>query len=295
MLIQNEFGPVTFIPGDNSGSYPHCHSLYVQGDVNLLIDPASNRDQLRQIRDTSGVDAVFLSHWHEDHFMHLELFEGKELWIPTLDAEPLQSLDRFFDAYGMNEDERLPWTKTINEVFRFKPRTADRLIENTEVIDLGGTTVEVIHTPGHTPGHCSLYFREQEILFLGDYDLTAFGPWYGDTGSDIDATIASVNKLRSIDARLWIASHGKGMFESVPADLWDAFVGVIDQRDQKLLDFLSQPRTMTDVVEARIVYRKKREPKEFYDFGERAIMGKHLERLMRLGIVASDGTSYEKT
>jgi hydroxyacylglutathione hydrolase len=293
--METQFGPVRFIPGDNSGNYPHCHSLYIQGDVKLLIDPASNRDRLVQIRDTSGVDVVFLSHWHEDHFMHLDLFEGKELWIPTLDAEPLQSLDHFFDAYGMNADERPPWTKTIQELFHFKPMTADRLIETTEVFDLGGTTVEVIHTPGHTPGHYSLYFQEQGILFLGDYDLTAFGPWYGDTRSDIDATIASVNKLRSIDARLWIASHGKGVFESVPADLWDAFVGVIDQRDQKLLDFLSQPRTMIDIVEARIVYRKKREPKEFYDFGERAIMGKHLDRLMRLGVVVSDGSSYERT
>jgi hydroxyacylglutathione hydrolase len=293
--MEKKFGPVAFIPGDNSGNYPHCHSLYVEGDVKLLIDPASNRDRLTQIRDTSGVDAVFLSHWHEDHFMHLDLFEGKELWISRLDAEPLQSIDLFFDAYGMNADERPPWTKTIYELFHFKPRAADRLIGSTEIVDLGGTTVEVIHTPGHTPGHCSLYFREQGILFLGDYDLTAFGPWYGDTHSDIDATIASVNKLRCIDARLWIASHGKGVFESAPPDLWDTYVGVIDQRDQKLLDFLSEPRTMTDIMEARIVYRKKREPKEFYDFGERAIMGKHLERLIRLGTVAFNGGSYERT
>lgn len=293
--MENRFGALTFIPGDNSGNYPHCHSLYIDGKVKLLIDPASNRERLIQIRENSGVDAVFLSHWHEDHFMHLDLFEGKELWISELDAEPLQSLERFFDAYGMNADERPPWTKTMYDMFHFKPRAADRLIEATETLDLGDMEVEIVHTPGHTPGHCSLFFREQKILFLGDYDLTPFGPWYGDSRSDIDATIASVNKLRSIDADLWIASHGKGLFENVQEDFWETYVGVIHERDRKLLDLLKEPRTMSQIVDARIVYRKKREPKEFFDFGERAIMGKHLERLIKQGLVVVDNGTYRQT
>ncbi len=290
--METRFGALTFIPGDNSGNYPNCHSLYIDGRVKLLIDPASNRDRLTQIRDKSGVDAVFLSHWHEDHFMHLDLFDGKDLWISELDAEPLQSLDHFFDAYGMDADERPPWTKTMHDQFHFKPRAANRLIQSAEILDLGGVVAEVIHTPGHTPGHYSLYFREQKILFLGDYDLTSFGPWYGDARSDIDATVASVNKLRSIDADLWLASHGKGVHENVSTDLWDAYVSVIDTRDQKLLELLKEPRTISQVVDARIVYKKKREPKEFFDFGERAIMGKHLERLIKRGLVAFDEGAY---
>jgi glyoxylase-like metal-dependent hydrolase (beta-lactamase superfamily II) len=293
--METRFGPVMFIPGDNNGNYPCCNSLYVEGDTKVLIDPASNRDQLQRILDTSGVDAVWLSHWHEDHFMHLDMFEGKDLWISELDAEPLQSLDHFFDAYGMNTDERPPWTKTIYDTFHFRPRAANRFIRASEFIDLGGTTIEVILTPGHTPGHTALYFLELGILFLGDYDLTAFGPWYGDARSDLDATIKSVNKLRTIEARLWIASHGVGIYDSLPPDMWDRYLSVIDERDEKLLDFLKEPRTLSDIVEKRIVYRKKREPKEFYDFGERAIMNKHLERFIRRGLVAFDGSVYQGT
>ena len=203
--METRFGPVMFIPGDNNGNYPCCNSLYVEGDTKVLIDPASNRDQLQRILDTSGVDAVWLSHWHEDHFMHLDMFEGKDLWISELDAEPLQSLDHFFDAYGMNTDERPPWTKTIYDTFHFRPRAANRFIRASEFIDLGGTTIEVILTPGHTPGHTALYFLELGILFMGDYDLTAFGPWYGDARSDLEATIKSVNKLRR-------SRHGYGLF-----------------------------------------------------------------------------------
>lgn len=293
-IMEQRFGPVLFVPGDNRGNYPNCNSLYVEGAVKILIDPSSNRDRLGQLCDTPGVDAVLLSHWHEDHLMHLDLFEEKPLWMCAADAEPLLSLDRFLDAYGMNDEERDPWIKTMYEVFHFKPRTPQRMIDGGEVIDLGGVTVQVVHTPGHTPGHCALFFREEEILFLGDYDLTAFGPWYGDTHSDIDKLLASVEELKSMQARTWLASHGDGVFLSNPGELWNSYVSVVHQRDQALLDLLKEPRTMADVIDARIVYKKKREPKEFFDFGERAIMGKHLQRLIKNGEVTFDGEVYRR-
>ena len=293
--METRFDQVFFIPGENSAQYPYCNSLYIDGDVKVLVDPASDRDRLVQIRDSSGVDAVLLSHWHEDHFMHLDLFDNKELWMSQEDAAPLQSLEHLFDAYGMNQEERESWTGTMLHMFHFKPRFSDRRINNGEVLELGGNQVEVIHTPGHTPGHVALYFRESEVLFLGDYDFTAFGPWYGDVHSDIDATIASVNKLRAIPARVWLSSHGAGVFESDPGSLWDGYLAVIEDRDQRLLEVLKEPRTMSDIVEARIVYRKKKEPKEFSDFGERAIMSKHLQRLIKQGSVTFDDHAYHRT
>jgi len=135
-------------------------------------------------------------------------------------------------------------------------------------------------------------FPEQEVLFLGDYDLSNFGPWYGDRDSDIDDVIASVNLLRTIPARVWIASHEQGVFQTEPGELWDRYLQVIDRRDEKLLDLLKEPRTMCDIVDARIIYGRKRDPAEFYDFGERALMGKHLRRLMKKGTVVSDGSTY---
>ena len=166
------------------------------------------------------------------------------------------------------------------------------MFQGKETVDLGGVTVDVIPTPGHTIGHCSFFFREQEVLFLGDYDLTPFGPWYGDVVSDIDATIASVNLLRKVSAKVWIVSHEKGIFDSEPDELWDQYLRVIDERDNKLLDILKEPQTMAQIVDARIIYRKKREPAEFYDFGERALMGKHLKRLINKRIVTQQDGVY---
>ncbi len=72
-------------------------------------------------------------------------------------------------------------------MFNFKPHEISRFLKDGEILDLGSVTVEVLHCPGHSPGSLSFYFREPQVLFLGDTDLTPFGPWYGDIYSDIDA------------------------------------------------------------------------------------------------------------
>lgn len=290
--MEMTFGPLLFIGGKNSGRYPCCHSLFVDGDLKVLIDPGSNRERLSQLRDSLGVDAVWLSHAHEDHFSDLDLFEDKELWIGESDALSLESLENFYDASGMTAREREFFHEAMLRDFHFKPRKADRLFSGEELIDLGGVTVDVIPTPGHTPGNCSFYFREPELLFLGDYDLTSFGPWYGDTKSDIEATISSINRLRSIPAKVWIVSHERGFFLSDPGGLWDRYLRTIDEREGRLLDLLTTPRTMPQIIEARVLYGKKRAPLGLFEIGERGHMAKHLERLIDRRIVVFSGETY---
>jgi glyoxylase-like metal-dependent hydrolase (beta-lactamase superfamily II) len=154
--------------------------------------------------------------------------------------------------------------------------------------------VEVIGAPGHTPGHIALLFREPKVLFMADYDLTQFGPWYGDKNSSIADTIESVNRLRNISANVWITSHGTGVFEEEPGYLWDQYLDVITEREHKLLKLLDKPQPLKDIVSSWIVYGRPREPKAFYEFGERSHMQKHLEKLMNQGVVAIKDESYYK-
>jgi hypothetical protein len=51
---------------------------------------------------------------------------------------------------------------------------------------------------------------------------------------------------------------------------------------------------MEEIVEAWIIYGRSREPKAFFELGERALMNKHLERLVRLGKVFKEGDKYIK-
>jgi hydroxyacylglutathione hydrolase len=294
-MKERHFGPIWFIPGEQGGRYPFCHSVYVEG-AGLLIDPASDRERLMQLRADAGVTGVWLSHWHEDHLMHLDLFDDVPLRISTADAPPISDIDSFMDAYGMDQvDERAYWRKILVKDFHFKPRTPRSfLTEGTEQTE-NGPVIEVLSTPGHTPGHTAFFFPEQGVLFMGDYDLTKFGPWYGDVESSIEETIASVRQLREIPAKVWITGHETGLFEADPGELWERYLNVISIREEKLLDLLQTPRTLDDIIKACIIYGKPREPKAFFEFGERAHMEKHLEKLMREGIVTrttKKGTGY---
>ncbi len=293
-MQEQSFGPVRFIPGPNRGKYPYCHSIYIEG-ARILIDPAADRERLKRLRAEEGVAAVWLSHWHEDHFMHLDLFDDLPLAMHAADAPMLTDMEIFLDAYGIEAPEtRAHWRAVLPARFHFRPRRADRLLEAGESIDLGGVRVEVLHTPGHTPGHLAFQFVEPEVLFLGDYDLTAFGPWYGDRDSSIAQTVAAVRRLRGIPARIWLTGHETGVFEAARPGVWDAYLAVIDRRRQSLLDLLATPCRMEDIVNAWIVYRKPREPLEFYAHAEKALMGKHLEALLASGQVLQDGAYFRR-
>lgn len=293
-MNERQFGPVTFITGKNQGKYPYCHSIYIES-AGVLVDPASDRMRLAELRENSAVREVWLSHWHEDHQMCLDLFDDLPLCISEPDAPPLMDIDLFIDSYGeFSEEERRYWRELLVKQFHFRPRKPARFLKSGDTIQLDTVTVDVIGAPGHTPGHLALFFREPGVLFMADYDLTRFGPWYGDTHSSIEDTIESVNRLRHIPAKVWLTCHETGIFEKQPGRLWDQYLGVIFERERKLLNLLEKPKTLMDIIGAWIVYGKPREPKVFYVFGERLLMKKHLEKLINEGTVAKKGEKYYK-
>jgi glyoxylase-like metal-dependent hydrolase (beta-lactamase superfamily II) len=293
MTDDYRFGPITLLPGPNRGRYPYCHSLYIQGHTRVLIDPGSDRDRLAAIRENPGVDEVWLSHFHEDHFLHLDLFDDLPLFAHPLDAPAMTSLDTFMDYYGPPIEDRPEWVRFMTELFRYRPRPLPRPLEPGRR-DLGGVTVDILLTPGHTQGHLSFWFPEEKVLFLGDYDLTPFGPYYGDMASDIDQVEKSVARLKTLPAQVWLTSHEQGVFSEEPGEAWDRYLGVITIREARLLDLLDQPRNRDQIIDARIAYGRPREPKMFYDFGEWGLMRRHLARLMAAGQVIREGETYRR-
>jgi len=288
------FGPIRFLPGDNRGRYPFCHSLFIAG-AGVLIDPGSNRERLVRLRREEEVKMVWLSHWHEDHFMHLDLFADLPFWISDRDTPPLSDLETLLAWYGFTPEEKLFWKPLFQEQFHYRPLRPARCFVDGETIRLDGLSVEVIATPGHTPGHLAFHFPEWSLLFAGDYDLTAFGPWYGDRTSDIDATRASLELLQGIGAHFVVTGHETGCFADPPAELWQKFGDVIALREEKLWAYLCEPRALDEIVRACIIYGRPREPKAFFCFGERVHMIKHLEHLQARGKVTEEKGRYRRT
>ena len=294
--MDRQLGRIRFIQGDNGGKYPFNHSLYLKGkNARVIIDPSCDLQKLSDLKQKDGVDQVWLSHWHEDHMGFLNLFDNCTLRISERDFPPLTNMGIFLDWYGIKEEKlRELWENIMLNNFNYHPQKEASFLQDEENIDLGSLAVHVLATPGHTPGHLSFFFPDEEILFLGDYDLTTFGPWYGDLYSSIEQTIESIHNLKKIPARRWIASHNTGLFEKNPGKLWDDYENVIYQREEKIMNFLNEPKKLEDIFAAWLIYGRPREPKEFFEFNERALIGKHIEHLERRGKITLDKDKYVK-
>ena len=154
--------------------------------------------------------------------------------------------------------------------------------------------MQVLHTPGHSPGHLSLFFPDEKVLFTADLDLVKAGPYYGDKESDIDETIRSLERLMDIDADIYLSCHGKyGVYDGDPAYI-QKYLDVIYQRENRLLESLAEkPLTIEEITNLGIIYGK-REVSGAWDLSlsEKMMMKKHIERLVRAEKVRRDVNHY---
>jgi glyoxylase-like metal-dependent hydrolase (beta-lactamase superfamily II) len=161
-----------------------CNIWHVRGSqYDALIDSGmgvvSLREHVPLVTEKSLI--AIASHTHFDHigchheFDHrcVHVAEAELLAAPTRQntlADPYVT-DDIFTA--------LPPQPYLSSTYAVKAAPANRLLEDGDVIDLGNRQLEVIHTPGHSPGGIALWESATSTLFSGDivYD----GPLIEDT------------------------------------------------------------------------------------------------------------------
>ncbi len=180
----------------------NCY-LLISGNEAAIIDPGANAAKIEKFVDgicgeAVSVKYILLTHGHFDHTGALaqlkERYPAAEVMIHTEDADRLvhpEKYDRFFP--------------------RVRPLAggADRLLADGDVINLGGETIEVVHTPGHTPG--GVAYKAGDILVTGD---TLFHGDVGRTdlpGGDHEELLRSLARLSALsgDYRVY-PGHGEG-------------------------------------------------------------------------------------
>ena len=299
VLEERALGPLTILFGKENGKYPHGNSLVITGtDKTAIVDPClgvvARKGQLPE------VDMILLSHVHEDHVAGTHLFPNATCHAHEADAIGMTSIEGMLDIYGFDGPLRNEFKVTIETEFFFEPRADVIAYKDGEVFDLGGVTVTAMHKPGHTRGHtCFLieWVNEQGVVegfvYLGDIELTGFGPYYGDAWSNLEDFERSLAFLKTVDAQWWLTFHHKGLIESRAEFLvmLESFRSMIDFREDNLLSFIERPRTMDDIVEHRFVYRPGTGG-TMADQVERRSMGMHLERLVRDGRVEMKDDCY---
>jgi glyoxylase-like metal-dependent hydrolase (beta-lactamase superfamily II) len=142
------------------------------------------------------------THADVDHIQGLAKLNGilkTKIVGHKLAAEPLAKGDRL---------------KTFAEIepqgihLEMPPVKIDQLIDEGDIIEVGGVKLEVWHTPGHTDSQLS--FRMGNLLFSGDniYRDGCVGAIDAHHGSDIPAFIKSLQRIRNSDVEWLLPSHG---------------------------------------------------------------------------------------
>jgi glyoxylase-like metal-dependent hydrolase (beta-lactamase superfamily II) len=142
---------------------------------------------------------LWLTHGHFDHFADHKLvkdrFPAAKVLIHRLDEAKAQRPDAQVRMFGL--------------AFVIPPLTPDGYVEDKQRLAIGGIEVEVIHTPGHSPGHVGYYFPQERVLVGGDLIIA------GSVGrtdlpdsnhADLESSIRRVMKLPA-ETRL-VGGHG---------------------------------------------------------------------------------------
>jgi hydroxyacylglutathione hydrolase len=134
----------------------NCWAVSADGsDEAVLIDPGFEATALRQMVARSGkrLAAVLATHGHADHIGAVPKVceEGVPLVIHEADELALTDQAAWGAGYPLGADLRPPEVRTVTD---------------GDVLEFAGFRIEVLHTPGHTPGH--VCFRTDGFLFSGD-------------------------------------------------------------------------------------------------------------------------------
>ncbi len=275
--------------GDDGGHYPHGNSVLVRGrHTSVLIDPSLTVGHWGSF--PAHVDVALLSHVHEDHVAGLAAIPDADVHVHWRDQPALRSIDDLVASYGLRTSAQPAMRQLLLEEFGFQNRPDALPFDDGDRLDVGGSVITAIHLPGHTPGHCGFLIEPEGVMVLGDIDLTGFGPYYADEGSDLAAMETSLARCREIDAAWYVTFHHKGVVEGRDAFLTalDRYRGAIGRRDDELLARLDRPRSLDELVAERLLYRPHVDL-IWVDSAEEHTIRRHLDRLRSAGVVTVDG------
>lgn len=290
--MNTTFGNVTVVLGDKNGKYPHGNSLFIRGsERTAVLDPSLALVE-RPGEERGGADLVVLSHVHEDHVAGLHLFPGAEVWAHRDDVLGIRSLDGLQRMYGYTMPDAALEEWLVGS-FHYAPRPDALAYDDGAVFDLGGSRIRAFHLPGHTRGHCALLVEPEGVLFLGDIDLTGFGPYYGDAWSDLEDFERSLQRIVAIPARVWVSFHHVGVIEDeeVFSEKLARFAGRIAERDAAIEEYLAEPHTIEEMVARRFLY-PLHATAPFIDAVEKRTIQQHLSRAVARGRIRSEAGRY---
>ena len=128
------------------------------GDRLLVIDPGEEPERILAAVEATGatVEAILLTHCHFDHIgavTPVARATGAPVYCPEIEVPVLADIMAF-----------VPW-----EGFGpYESYEADEVVRGGETLELAGMEIEVVFTPGHSPGHVTYAVKGEPAIFSGD-------------------------------------------------------------------------------------------------------------------------------
>ena len=127
-------------------------------DRGLIIDPGEEAERILHVVDELGIgiDAILVTHTHFDHIgavAPVARATGAPVYCPELEVPVLRDILAFVPWPGFGP---------------YESYEGDESVAGGEKLEVAGFEVEVIFTPGHSPGHVTYSIRNEAALFSGD-------------------------------------------------------------------------------------------------------------------------------
>jgi hydroxyacylglutathione hydrolase len=186
----------------NSSPYD-ANAYLIVAPAPVLIDVGMNAsyvlDRISGIMEPTDIEIIILTHGHYDHWGAVE-----EVSTVT-EADIVIHAD---DAPMLTDSVASAAAMFSGKAALFSP---GRLLHESDSIDLGnGSCLDVIHTPGHTPGCICLYHAPTKSLFSGDTVFQGGGFGRTDlTGGDQAQLLGSLERLARMDVDVLYPGHGE--------------------------------------------------------------------------------------
>jgi hydroxyacylglutathione hydrolase len=127
-------------------------------DRALLVDPGDEAPKLLAAIGELGaeLDGILLTHTHFDHVgavAPVARATGAEVWVPEIEKPVLADINSFVPWPGFGP---------------FESWDAEHTLSGGEQLELAGFEIDVVFTPGHSPGHVTFSIPDERVVFSGD-------------------------------------------------------------------------------------------------------------------------------